>query len=291
MNVQEKSNSADVLLQQKTRTEVVLAAWPSLGQLVFQGQALSYWVGRGFEEVRRAATVQDFDPVSVRHGIERLRLGGFSGEVIWEAPYEVVEFEEYGHVIEVLEHAAFDISEEVRAVVDEAEKFPDSDALTNNEGLWSFLPFFTNRAISQRLDDLCPRTSEVLQSLRPNLLFGFSFISVLSGSSTIAPHRGSTSLRQRYHLGVTVPEPNSAKIRVGENWIPWVEGKAFGFNDSIEHEVVNAGVADRVALIVDVWPSTLPEEIISGLLRFPEVLNFGVLGRNSDSSAHVAVND
>lgn len=291
MNVEEKSNSAYVLLEQRTRTELVLAECPSLGQLVFQGQALSHWVGRGFEEVQRAAAAQDFDTVSERHGIQRLRLDNFSGEVIWEAPYEVVEFEQNGYVIEVLERASRDIIEEVRAVVDEAIKFPDSDALTNNEGLWSFLPFFTTRAISQRLADLCPRTSEVLQSLRPNLLFGFSFISVLSGSSTIAPHRGSTSLRQRYHLGVTVPEPNRAKIRVGTNWIPWVEGKAFGFNDSIEHEVVNAGVADRVALIVDVWPSTLPEEIISGLLRFPEVLNFGVLGRNSESSAHVAVND
>ena len=88
-------------------------------------------------------------------------------------------------------------------------------------------------------------------------------ISKLSAGVRITPHCGSSNLRFRYHLGLDVPEPDKVKIRVGTVWHYWKEGKAFGFDDSFEHEVVHDGTKDRVVMVVDIWNPDLTEEEVS----------------------------
>ncbi|KAH8070069.1 peptide-aspartate beta-dioxygenase [Aureococcus anophagefferens] len=52
-----------------------------------------------------------------------------------------------------------------------------------------------------------------------------------------------------------------ASIRVGDRApVSWVPGEALVLDDSFEHEVVHAGAAPRVVLILDFWHPVLPAE-------------------------------
>ena len=61
------------------------------------------------------------------------------------------------------------------------------------------------------------------------------------------------------HLGVEVPEPDAARIRVGEDWRHWSQSKTVAFDDSFEHEVVHDGEQERIVLSVDLWHPALSE--------------------------------
>ncbi|MEQ8265060.1 aspartyl/asparaginyl beta-hydroxylase domain-containing protein [Pseudohaliea sp.] len=40
---------------------------------------------------------------------------------------------------------------------------------------------------------------------------------------------------------------------------PWVEGEAFVFDDSMEHEAINRSDRERVVLLFDIWRPELTE--------------------------------
>uniref|UniRef100_UPI0038B6E0C4 aspartyl/asparaginyl beta-hydroxylase domain-containing protein n=1 Tax=Novosphingobium sp. TaxID=1874826 RepID=UPI0038B6E0C4 len=48
-------------------------------------------------------------------------------------------------------------------------------------------------------------------------------------------------------------------FRVGGETRPWVTGKAFAFDDTIEHEAWNDSDAPRAVLILDAWNPHLSE--------------------------------
>lgn len=268
----------------------VLADEPSLASLVFQGHPLAHLAtDNGLELLQQSAEAKDYDAVAMNHGIRRLRLDGYAGEVIWDFPGNPKTFIDSDAVIRVLEQYAASIADELLAAIDQSEKFPDSDSLTNARGLWSYRSFYDKSGRENRDMQLaCPTTAAVIKGLRPNLTFGFAFVSVLDPHTTIAAHKGSTSLRQRYHLGIKIPVDGISHIRIGHHWKRWEEGKAFGFNDAIEHEVEHLSDDHRVVLIVDTWSSHVPEAVVRGLLRHPALLQLAVLSRDN---APVAIND
>ena len=60
------------------------------------------------------------------------------------------------------------------------------------------------------------------------------------------------------HLALDVPP--GCGFRVGNAVREWVEGRAFAFDDTIEHEAWNDSDEDRVVLIFDIWRPELTEE-------------------------------
>lgn len=100
----------------------------------------------------------------------------------------------------------------------------------------------------------CPKTMELLSLLpqpelpddAPNAMF-----SLLKPHTHIPPHHGVASFRLVCHLPLIVP-PN-CWFRVGAERREWVEGEAFVFDDTIEHEAANESDQLRVVLIFDVW--------------------------------------
>jgi len=285
------ANEAYLLDRQLEMLSSLLRRWPILDLIEFQGRNLGHWVSEpGTASIREAIAQQSFDSVARNHGISRLRLDDYQGEVIWDAnvPKSRIIFED--DVIQTLEDGYELILLEVLHVLSQRVRFPDSDSLTNQVGLWSHVPFFSSAPNAPNFENLCPETARLLRGLQPsmNLLLGFTFVSILSGNTTIASHRGSTSLRQRYHLGLIVPEPGQAQIRIDDEWIAWEGGKAFGFNDSYSHEVINSSQLDRVALIVDLWPKEVPSDLIEVLVENAEIFDFCVLHRDKPL---VAVND
>ena len=253
----------------------------ALGEIYFQGKSLNYYVTAGgiFRSLLCAFRLE-LDPVAMSHGIKRLRFPWSKSEVIWRHDGLVSEIVKKDKTIKALESTYPEIKREILEVVASRKKFPDSDAYTNSGGHWSYLNFYKpNGEPNQHLHQKCPKTSQLLNKLPINLQFGFCMVSVLEPNTYIVPHKGSSTLRQRYHLCLESLEPKLSKIRVGQQWITWKPGKAFGFNDSVEHEVKHEANSVRVVLVVDTWPSTMNQKTIESIMGNTKILNFGVVNR------------
>ena len=253
----------------------------ALEEIYFQGKSLNYYVTAGgvFKSLLCAFRLE-LDPVALSHGIKRLRFPWSRSEVIWRHDGVVSEIVKKDETTKALESAYPEIKREILEVVASRKKFPDSDAYTNSGGHWSYLNFYKpNGEPNGLLHQKCPTTSYLLNKLPINLQFGFCMVSVLEPNTYIVPHRGSSTLRQRYHLCLESLEPELSKIRVGQQWITWKPGKAFGFNDSVEHEVKHEANSVRVVLVVDTWPSTMNQKTIESIMGNTKILNFGVVNR------------
>lgn len=80
--------------------------------------------------------------------------------------------------------------------------------------------------------------------------------SAIQPGTHIRTHTGPSNERLRLHL--TLIHSGGARIRVGNEWHTWVEGKIIMFDDSWEHEVIHTGTDIRVVLIMDIWHPELP---------------------------------
>lgn len=119
--------------------------------------------------------------------------------------------------------------------------------------------------------DQCPRTMAVLDAAPLCEVRGRSpliMFSQLKPGAHIAPHTGVVNTRLLCHLPLVVPP--GCTFRVGSQERQWEKGKAWLFNDTIEHEAYNASNETRVIMIFDVWRPELDEEervLISTLLQ------------------------
>ena len=107
-----------------------------------------------------------------------------------------------------------------------------------------------NPAVTAR----CPATVAALAEAPQNHVPGkapSAFFSILKPGGHIPPHTGVTNTRAIVHLPLVVP-PDCA-FRVGGETRSWVEGRAFAFDDTIEHEAWNRSAEQRIVLIFDVW--------------------------------------
>jgi aspartyl/asparaginyl beta-hydroxylase (cupin superfamily) len=95
------------------------------------------------------------------------------------------------------------------------------------------------------------------------------FFSILKAGKHIPPHTGVTNVRSIVHLPLIVPE--GCTFRVGGETRPWIEGEAFVFDDTIEHEAINPTAQDRAVLIFDVWNPYLSETEQTAICRIFEV--------------------
>jgi aspartyl/asparaginyl beta-hydroxylase (cupin superfamily) len=100
----------------------------------------------------------------------------------------------------------------------------------------------------------CPQTAALLDTLPLFDLPGrgpVAFFSLLKPHTRIPPHTGATNIRSIIHLPLIVPE--NCAFRVGNATRPWIEGEAFAFDDTIEHEATNGSDSLRAVLIIDAW--------------------------------------
>lgn len=127
-------------------------------------------------------------------------------------------------------------------------------AALNHSDAWA-ARFLTQHGIPQTdTRARCPQTAALLDTLP---LFDcpgrgpVAFFSLLKPHTHIPPHTGATNIRTIVHLPLIVPP--QCGFRVGNDSRPWVEGEAFAFDDTIEHEAMNGSDQLRAVLIVDVW--------------------------------------
>ena len=108
----------------------------------------------------------------------------------------------------------------------------------------------------------CPRTMAALQGAPQPVMPGrtpSAMFSLLKPHTRIPPHTGVTNARLVVHLPLIVPE--ACGFRVGNDTREWVPGKAWVFDDTIEHEAWNDSDKLRTVLIFDIWhPDLAPSE-------------------------------
>lgn len=106
----------------------------------------------------------------------------------------------------------------------------------------------------------CPATAALVDRL-PMLdipgLAPTAMFSILDAGTRIPPHTGVTNARLTVHLPLIVPE--GCGFRVGGDIREWREGKAWAFDDTIEHEAWNDSAKPRAILIIDAWNPLLSE--------------------------------
>lgn len=106
----------------------------------------------------------------------------------------------------------------------------------------------------------CPETAALIDRLPLLRIPGrgpSAFFSILKPHSHIPPHTGVTNMRAIIHLALDIPE--KCWFRVGGETREWVEGKAFAFDDTIDHEAMNGSDRRRAILIIDAWNPHITE--------------------------------
>ena len=130
----------------------------------------------------------------------------------------------------------------------------------NKSRRWSAY-FLWNQSVSQRAHlARCPRTADALRSAPQCDVAGrgpTAFFSILDAHTRIPPHTGVLNTRLTVHLPLIVPP--DCGFRVGSETRAWLPGKAWVFDDTIEHEAWNESDAPRAILIFDIWNPFLSE--------------------------------
>jgi len=136
----------------------------------------------------------------------------------------------------------------------------DPQGMLNNPE-WSAFYLWKNGAIVPENAARCPKTLSALADVplalvrnrSPSILF-----SLLRPGARIPPHTGEVNTRLICHLPLIVP-PNCS-FRVGNDTRATVEGRAWVFDDTIEHEAWNGSDRTRVILLFEVWRPELTVE-------------------------------
>lgn len=109
----------------------------------------------------------------------------------------------------------------------------------------------------RRDDAVCarvPRTAAVVEALPLSDLPGRTptvFFSILAPGAHLPAHTGVSNARAIVHLPLVVPP--DCGFRVGGETRQWAEGRAWAFDDTIEHEAWNRSDRPRAILILDAW--------------------------------------
>lgn len=198
------------------------------------------------------------------------------------------EFFDRGHFpwLNALETKTGEIRDELDAILSEPDPglapyveqlpgVPENKWTSLNRSLdWSALHLWRD---GERIDDVCrraPKTAAFVESLPLCRIPGRApavFFSILRARKHIPPHTGVTNVRAIVHLPLIVPA--GCTFRVGGETRPWVEGEAFVFDDTIEHEANNPTDHDRAVLILDCWNPHLSEPERGMICRMYEVMD------------------
>ena len=124
----------------------------------------------------------------------------------------------------------------------------------NRNRAWTAIHLIQNGVTIEANARHCPAAMAVLAALEqpdvpgrgPNAMF-----SLLAPGAHIPPHTGVANTRLVCHLPLIVPP--GCWFRVGDDKRDWEVGKAWIFDDTIEHEALNPSEALRVVFIFDTW--------------------------------------
>jgi aspartyl/asparaginyl beta-hydroxylase (cupin superfamily) len=174
--------------------------------------------------------------------------------------------------LDALEAAADDIRDEYLALMTDrpdaaepymAEAAPDPRwRELNHSRRWSVAYLWKAGEPVEAVQARCPKTVAALAGWpRCDLLRTgpTAVFSILAPRTRIPPHVGVNNARLIVHMPLVVPP--GCGFRVGGQSRSWAPGRAFVFDDTIEHEAWNDSDEPRAVLILDTWnPAVTPAE-------------------------------
>jgi aspartyl/asparaginyl beta-hydroxylase (cupin superfamily) len=129
------------------------------------------------------------------------------------------------------------------------QEISKGQAYLTRDKKWKTFFFYIYGHESEPNTRRCPRTVELLAKI-PGMKT--AMFSMLDPGKHIPEHRGPYNGVLRLHLGLRIPRDRmNCKIRVGNDFGYWEEGKALVFDDSHPHEVWNNTSEQRMVLFVD----------------------------------------
>ena len=134
----------------------------------------------------------------------------------------------------------------------------DQWAELNKSRRWSAFFLWRDGIRIDEHADRCPRTCALLAKAPLADVPGYAptaFFSILDRKSHIPAHTGVTNARLIVHLPLIVPA--QCRFRVGSETREWLPGKAWVFDDTMEHEAWNDSEVPRAILIFDTWHPAL----------------------------------
>ncbi|MDB6008718.1 MAG: hypothetical protein JWL65_968 [Gammaproteobacteria bacterium] len=130
----------------------------------------------------------------------------------------------------------------------------DEWAPLNRSMDWSIYSLWHDSSPLPAHQAACPKTAAVLAKLPmcdiPDHAPG-AYFSVLKPRTRLPPHTGTTNSRCIVHLPLVIPP--GCRFRVGSEVRSWEKGKAWVFDDTIEHDAWNDSDQIRIILIFDIW--------------------------------------
>jgi len=174
--------------------------------------------------------------------------------------------------LDKVEAATADIRAELMKVLQEVSAFrpyiqgdprrpsKEQSGMTDNPD-WGAFYFWKDGEIVPENAARCPRTMKAMEEVplarvkdrSPSVLF-----SLLRSGARIPPHSGLVNTRLICHLPLIVPP--DCGLRVGNDTRTPVEGEAWVFDDTMEHEAWNRSDRTRVILLFEIWRPELTEE-------------------------------
>ena len=174
--------------------------------------------------------------------------------------------------LDKVEAATADIRAELDEVLKDPSRFKpyvqgdprrptyDPNGMLNNPD-WSAFYLWQEGKVVQANAARCPATMSALadaplacvKNRSPSVLF-----SLLRPGARIPPHTGFVNTRLICHLPLIVPR--DCGFRVGNDTRTPVEGKAWVFDDTMEHEAWNQSDQIRAILLFEVWRPELTQE-------------------------------
>lgn len=169
-----------------------------------------------------------------------------------------------------LEAATDAIEAEFHAVVRAAAaqlvpyiQYPDGVPLDQWESLnhnrdWTAIHLMQNGRLIDANARHCPQLMALLAKLpQPNVTGAGpnAMFSLLAPGAHIPPHTGIANSRLVCHLPLIVPK--GCWFRVAQDQRLWERGKAWVFDDTVEHEAMNPSDMLRVVMIFDIWHPAL----------------------------------
>ncbi len=142
----------------------------------------------------------------------------------------------------------------------------DQWAHLNHNRDWTAIHLLQNGRVVDANARHCPQTMALLRTLPqpdiagagPNAMF-----SLLAPGAHIPPHTGISNARLVCHLPLVVPD--GCWFRVGDETRDWKRGKAWVFDDTVDHEALNPTDRLRIVLIFDIWHPALGSAAQDGI--------------------------
>lgn len=244
------------------------------------------WFDRPLVEVAASRALQDdliasAGPRHDAHGFDRLgwrpppplRKGAVTPSV-WHLPdLPTLPWFPSDEIDRLLEGARVAILAEFLNIQAAMQPHPDSGEIVT-KGSWPALIVIGAGGEMPEARTRLPALMSLVDALPVCGNFGFVFFAGTVAGTHIAAHSGSTNLRLRRHLALSVASDTDAAMVVDGESRPWVEGRCMAFDDAYAHSVEHRSGGDRIILSVDTWHPSLSEAEVA-VLSDPVFPRFG----------------